>query len=289
MRLRVSLGEPTATRKLRLSVGKPHRPRQKFLGDAVSDSSPWPSFATASDCRAAATVVFLLLRGCVDHLAVAPVNQGSSEGSLEAIPLPRARRLRRVAVPDVCPGSGTVGDAASSPRRHLEITEAYRSHPMGRSLRPDRKHLGWPASHVGKGLPVEVQGVRVHDRTPRRQGIPQRNPTGTRTGRCLQRSRLKYGLLSGPVRVEPLSDRARWLFVPVADLVVHTAAATGYLPQLRGVHGAAQFRAAPFSPTAFSATRPVPGVTGTLNRYEMPIFHGHAIGRERCHGPGERT
>jgi Flp pilus assembly protein TadD len=25
----------------------------------------------------------------------------------------------------------------------------------------------------------------------------------------------------------------------------------------------------------------------TLNRYEKPLFHGHAIGCERCHGPGE--
>ena len=28
-------------------------------------------------------------------------------------------------------------------------------------------------------------------------------------------------------------------------------------------------------------------VAGTLNRYETPIFQGHAIGCERCHGPGE--
>jgi predicted CXXCH cytochrome family protein len=27
-------------------------------------------------------------------------------------------------------------------------------------------------------------------------------------------------------------------------------------------------------------------VAGTLNRYETPIFQGHAIGCERCHGPG---
>ena len=28
-------------------------------------------------------------------------------------------------------------------------------------------------------------------------------------------------------------------------------------------------------------------MAGTLNRYEPPIFQGHAIGCERCHGPGE--
>ena len=28
-------------------------------------------------------------------------------------------------------------------------------------------------------------------------------------------------------------------------------------------------------------------MAGTLNRYERPIFHGYAIGCERCHGPGE--
>src|SRR5262249_32220694 len=28
-------------------------------------------------------------------------------------------------------------------------------------------------------------------------------------------------------------------------------------------------------------------VPNTLNRYRQPIFHGYAIGCERCHGPGE--
>ena len=28
-------------------------------------------------------------------------------------------------------------------------------------------------------------------------------------------------------------------------------------------------------------------VAGTVNRYQPPIFQGHAIGCERCHGPGE--
>src|SRR5262249_6058290 len=27
-------------------------------------------------------------------------------------------------------------------------------------------------------------------------------------------------------------------------------------------------------------------VAGTVNRYESPIFQGHAVGCERCHGPG---
>ena len=34
------------------------------------------------------------------------------------------------------------------------------------------------------------------------------------------------------------------------------------------------------------ANRALP-VAGTLNRYRPPIFQGHAIGCERCHGPGE--
>ena len=28
-------------------------------------------------------------------------------------------------------------------------------------------------------------------------------------------------------------------------------------------------------------------VADTLNRYRPPLFRGHAIGCERCHGPGE--
>jgi predicted CXXCH cytochrome family protein len=36
----------------------------------------------------------------------------------------------------------------------------------------------------------------------------------------------------------------------------------------------------------FCHTNQVRPVSGTLNRYEPPIFGGHAIGCERCHGPG---
>ena len=37
----------------------------------------------------------------------------------------------------------------------------------------------------------------------------------------------------------------------------------------------------------FCHTNQLRPVAGTLNRYEPPIFEGHAIGCERCHGPGE--
>ena len=36
----------------------------------------------------------------------------------------------------------------------------------------------------------------------------------------------------------------------------------------------------------FCHTNQLHHVAGTLNRYEPPIFEGHAIGCERCHGPG---
>ena len=37
----------------------------------------------------------------------------------------------------------------------------------------------------------------------------------------------------------------------------------------------------------FCHTNRVEPIAQTLNRYEQPIFRGHAIGCERCHGPGE--
>jgi predicted CXXCH cytochrome family protein len=37
----------------------------------------------------------------------------------------------------------------------------------------------------------------------------------------------------------------------------------------------------------FCHTNQFHAVAGTRNRYETPIFQGHAIGCERCHGPGE--
>ena len=44
----------------------------------------------------------------------------------------------------------------------------------------------------------------------------------------------------------------------------------------------------PIEPSClFCHANRVEPVDHTLNRYEQPIFQGHAIGCERCHGPGE--
>src|SRR5262249_28118081 len=37
----------------------------------------------------------------------------------------------------------------------------------------------------------------------------------------------------------------------------------------------------------FCHANQVEPIAGTVNRYQQPIFRGHAIGCERCHGPGE--
>ena len=106
-----------------------------------------------------------------------------------------ARCVRRLAVPEHAPGSRYVGDAACV-RCHREIAEAYRSHPMGRSLAPIGGSRGGPADRCRRGTPVRVEGRAVHRRAPRRATRSTRRRGATRTGACSPRSRPKSATLS---------------------------------------------------------------------------------------------
>jgi Flp pilus assembly protein TadD len=183
------------------------------------------------------------------------------------------------------PGVAYVGDAACV-RCHREIAEAYRSHPMGRSLTPiDAAAEGAPIGSDA-GLPFESKGVQYT--IDRRQGRPVHKATWRGAdGSVLAEieAEVGYALGSGTRGITFLIEREGSLFQsPIAwftherrwDISPGYGEFTSHANFHRPIQPGCLFCHA-------NQFRPVPG---TQSRYEVPIFRGHAIGCERCHGPG---
>ncbi len=177
-----------------------------------------------------------------------------------------------------------VGDAACV-RCHRDIAESYRRHPMGRSLspidasparRPDEVEL--PARFEVQGLEysIEAEDGRVIHRETRRD----------RDGPIIaeNQAEVRYVLGSGKQAFGFLIDRDGFLFESPVTYYVRErrwGLSPGYEKRNRHFHRPI------LADCLFCHTNRVEPVPGTVNRYNSPIFRGHAIGCERCHGPGE--
>jgi Flp pilus assembly protein TadD len=182
------------------------------------------------------------------------------------------------------PGVKYVGDSACA-RCHAEIAKTYRQHPMGRSLSPieadtakDSRPTDGPAEFVSQGLhySVEHQSDRVIHRETRR------NPSGQIIAE--NQADVRYVLGSGKQALAYLIDRDGFLFESPMTWYIRErrwGLSPGY--QERNRH----FNRPILADCLFCHANRVDRVTGTVNRYRSPIFQGHAIGCERCHGPGE--
>jgi predicted CXXCH cytochrome family protein len=179
-----------------------------------------------------------------------------------------------------------VGDAACS-RCHREIAEAFRSHPMGRSLTPVAKTEYGRPTHAATGLPIEAKGVTYT--IEHRDGhvfhkAARRGADGALLAEI--EAEVTYALGSGTRGISFLIDRDGFLSLsPIA-----------WFSQLRRwdispgygeFNAQLNFERAIQPDCLFCHSDQFRPVAGTLNRYEEPIFRGHAIGCERCHGPGE--
>ena len=186
---------------------------------------------------------------------------------------------------NVRPGVGYVGDAACA-RCHREIAEAYRSHPMGRSLAPIGEPRRGRESVPTRDYRIEFNGVRYT--VERRKGrvlhkATRRGVDGSVFAEI--EAEVRYALGSGTRGIAFLIEREGALFQsPIAwySSPGRWDISPGYRDHITPPH----FER-PISPGCLSChTNQVRPVPGTLNHYEVPIFRGHAIGCERCHGPG---
>jgi tetratricopeptide (TPR) repeat protein len=177
-----------------------------------------------------------------------------------------------------------VGDDACA-GCHAAIARSYREHPMGRSLSP-----------VPSATPLERFDERAHN--PFRAGA------------------LHYRIDNAAphfIHVETIRD-ARDQVVAERSAEVHFAVGSGRRGRSYLINQEGQLSISPvtwypqkglwdlspgYERNNLHFTRPVmpeclfchanrvEPVEDAMNRYREPIFRGHAIGCERCHGPGE--
>lgn len=184
------------------------------------------------------------------------------------------------------PGVSYVGDAACA-RCHTEIAQAYSSHPMGRSLAPATGSEAAPWARSSAGLPIEQKGVhytiesRGHS-TIHKSGRQDANGQSFAT----VEAEVKFALGSGTRGTTFLIDRDGWLFQsPISWFAQEQR--WDISPGYGEFSTHADFDRAIQPDCLFCHSNRVRPVAGTVNRYAQPIFEEHAIGCERCHGPGQ--
>lgn len=182
------------------------------------------------------------------------------------------------------PGVRYLGDAACA-GCHADIAQTYRHHPMGRSLVPiselkadDARNGGSPPSFENHGLEysVERRGGRVfHQETRRDSG-----------GQIVTRheEEIQFVLGSGRQGISYLVDRGGFLF----ESPINWYSRKKRWDLSPGFEVVNYHFDRPIRPGClYCHANRARSVSGPINRYHTPIFEGHAIGCERCHGPGE--
>ena len=166
---------------------------------------------------------------------------------------------------------------------HADKARSFAEHPMGRSLLPisratappeDPRHRN-PFEALGSQFLVNRDGDNVRHRRSRL------DPTGRPIAALDWEAHYVIG--SGFHGYSFLSDRDGYLFqTPISW---YSQKKTW---DLSPGFGPNYLTGRPILPEClFCHTNRVQFVDGSLNRYTEPIFDGHAIGCQRCHGPGE--
>jgi hypothetical protein len=177
-----------------------------------------------------------------------------------------------------------VGDAACA-RCHAGIATTYRGHPMGRSLMPIGEQPV-PPGEAGAGRTLfESQGLEYS--IEKRDGrVFHQETRRDATGRIVARSEaeVQFVLGSGRQGMSYVIDRDGFLFESPIN----------WYSQKRRWDLSPGFEVAnyhfdrPIRPGClYCHANRTQSVPASINQYRPPIFEGHAIGCERCHGPGE--
>ena len=168
---------------------------------------------------------------------------------------------------------------------HAQSALAFGMHPMGRSLAPIGE-IAVRNGDAGAGRTLfESQGLQYSIEV--RDGhVLHQETRRDATGRIVARSEaeVQFAVGSGRQGISYLIDHDGFLF---------ESPLTWYSRKQRwglspGFEVSNNHFDRPIQPNCLfcHANRTAP-VVGPINRYRPPIFQGHAIGCERCHGPGE--
>jgi Flp pilus assembly protein TadD len=181
------------------------------------------------------------------------------------------------------PGVKYVGDAACA-RCHVDIAETFRRHSMGRSLFPIAS-----APAVGVDRPTGTatfNAGRSVFTIERRDGREIHRETVRDGGQVLAQveAEVAYAVGSGARSISYLIERDGRLFM--SPITWYTQKQQWDLSP--GYEKSNPHFDRPIDPNClFCHSNRVQSVPLSANRYKEPIFLGHAIGCERCHGPGE--
>jgi hypothetical protein len=176
-----------------------------------------------------------------------------------------------------------VGDAACA-RCHFDIAATFRLHPMGRSLLPIARQPVPPGAPADGPL-FESQGLEysIEQRDGR---VWHQETRRDKSGEIVTRSEaeVQFVLGSGRQGISYVVDRDGFLFESPIN----------WYSQKRRWDLSPGFEVAnyhfdrPIRPGClYCHANRVQSVATSINQYRQPIFEGHAIGCERCHGPGE--
>ncbi len=182
------------------------------------------------------------------------------------------------------PGVKYLGDSACI-GCHSEIAQTYRNHPMGRSLYPigsaPRTAGHEPGSRplfVAQGFEYSVENRNGH--------VIHKETRRDASGRVIAQTEgeVRFVVGSGRMGIAHLIERDGFLFQ--SPITWYARDRRWDLPP--GYEKSNRHFDLPIQSVCLycHANRSEP-VEGTVNRYRPPFFAGHAIGCERCHGPGE--
>ena len=182
------------------------------------------------------------------------------------------------------PGVKYVGDAACI-RCHAEIGESYRLHPMGRSASPIMPETASTVENAASAAQFEA-GALQYSVENRGGHVVHSETRRSRSGGIVAQSKaeVQFTVGSGRQAISYLIERDGFLFQSPITRYARTGRwdlSPGY--EKKNLH----FERPVIASCLFCHTNRVENVAGTVNRYEPPIFRGHTIGCERCHGPGE--
>lgn len=241
-------------------------------GPARPPAAPRPRLLlTLSGLIAAAVVLFLLVRG-----RPTPEEDPPPPG-------PQDPRLWYAGpFRNVHPSVGYVPDSRCA-ECHADVAASYAEHPMGRSLFPI---TGAPAPPNGpeQKNPFHALGARLQ---VERRGDAVRHLCSLEGpgGRPIAELgwEVHYAIGSGTRGHSYLTDKDGYLLQTPVSWYSQKGAwdlSPGFTPALLSGRQV-------FGECLFCHVNRANQVEGPLNRYRQPVFDGHAIGCQRCHGPGE--
>jgi hypothetical protein len=168
---------------------------------------------------------------------------------------------------------------------HGDIAETYRRHPMGRSLAPIAQADPVERYDQAAGNPFEKEGFQFL--VERRDGrvFHKELYHDVQNGATLELATEEVHFAVGSGR------RGRTYLINHDGYLLQSPLSwysePGIWDLTPGVQVREQFERPAQPSCLFCHCNQVEPVADTVNRYRSPIFRGHAIGCERCHGPGE--